>query len=208
MTDEVIIYLDNKEITFQASKSLWENINAQDIEIPILCKSTQPDFHADGNCRVCLVEVVGKKNLVASCVTYPLPGMQVITNSKRVKKSQQLIMEMLLTEANYYPQTEFAYWANSLNVTKSRFGKFKKYIEKDSSHFGIKVDLAACIHCMRCIQACRDVEVHDVMGIANRSSDIKVIFDDDISMGDSSCVSCGACAQTCPTGAIQFKLHT
>ena len=207
MNDEVNIYLDDKKITAQSSKSLWENLNIQGIEIPYLCKSTQPDFLADGNCRVCLVEVEGERNLVASCVTYPQPDMRVNTNSERVRNVQRLVLEMLLTEAKYYPDTLFEKWIKFLNVESSRFGKFKNNLKIDSSHFGMDVDLSACIHCMRCVQACRDVEVHDVIGIASRSTGIKIIFDDDIPMGKSSCVSCGACAQTCPTGAIQFKSH-
>lgn len=207
MTDEVIIYLDDKKITSQSNKSLWENIAIQGIEVPNLCKSTQPDFLADGNCRVCLVEIEGKQNLVASCVTYPQPDMHVKTNTERVRNSQRIILEMLLTEAKCYPNTAFEKWLKLLNTKNSRFGKIQSNLESDNSHFGINVDLSACIHCMRCVQACRDVEVHDVIGVANRSTEIKIIFDDDVPMGKSSCVSCGACAQTCPTGAIQFKLH-
>jgi formate dehydrogenase major subunit len=67
------------------------------------------------------------------------------------------------------------------------------------------IDLAKCIHCMRCVQACRDVEVNNVIGMAGRGHWARIIFDFGVPMGQSTCVGCGSCAQACPTGAITFK---
>jgi formate dehydrogenase major subunit len=72
----------------------------------------------------------------------------------------------------------------------------------DFSHPGIDVRLDACIQCTRCVRACREVQVNDVIGYAHRGNDAKIVFDFDDPMGESTCVGCGECVQACPTGAL------
>jgi formate dehydrogenase major subunit len=92
-----------------------------------------------------------------------------------------------------------------MGVTASRFPRSAVRQVRDDSHPGIAVDLAKCIHCMRCVQVCREVEVNDVIGMAGRGHMARIVFDFGDPMGQSTCVGCGSCAQACPTGAITFK---
>jgi formate dehydrogenase major subunit len=113
-------------------------------------------------------------------------------------------MELLLAEGAIDPDSECGRLARAMGVATSRFPPTTDRPPPDRSHPGIAVDLAACIRCMRCVQACREVEVNDVIGMAYRGARTTVVFDIDDPMGASSCVSCGSCAQACPTGAIRF----
>lgn len=205
MADHIRFTLDDQPLTAKPEETLWQVARRCGIEIPHLCLSTEPDFRPDGNCRVCMVEIEGQHPLAPSCATYPTPGMRVMTQSTRAVHARRLVMELLLTEAAVHPDSECARWARKMGVTQSRFSRFTPLPAPDESHPGIAVDLAACIHCMRCVQACGEVELYDVIGMAARGAREKIVFDRDDPMGRSSCVSCGSCAQTCPSGALTFR---
>src|SRR5207247_8858494 len=88
-----------------------------------------------------------------------------------------------------------------LGVGKPRFAA-RAQPAADISHPAMAVNLDACIQCTRCVRACREVQVNDVIGYAFRGADSKIVFDFDDPMGESTCVACGECVQACPTGAL------
>src|SRR5207244_8316242 len=92
-------------------------------------------------------------------------------------------------------------WAERLNVGKRRFAA-RAPMPSDLSHPAIAVNLDACIQCTRCVRACRDVQVNDVIGLAWRGEREQIVFDMNDPMGVSTCVACGECVQACPTGAL------
>ena len=132
-------------------------------------------------------------------------GLVVRTHSERAIQAQRTVMELLLADAAIDPRSECGRVASAMGVAGSRFPLSDARPPRDESHLGIAVDLSKCIHCMRCVQACREVEVNGVIGMAGRGRSMHVVFDFGDPMGSSTCVSCGSCAQTCPTGAIAFK---
>src|SRR5205814_670819 len=139
-----------------------------------------------------------------SCCRYPTAGMEVTTNSPRALTSQKMVLELLLSdmpEEQYTLNNKLNNWARRLAVGKPRFSRREK-VKADLSHPGISVNLDACIQCTRCVRACREVQVNDVIGYAGRGSDSKIVFDFDDAMGESTCVACGECVQACPTGAL------
>lgn len=206
MADEIAFTLDGRTVTASPGETILQVAKRHGTEIPHLCLSNEPDFHPDGNCRLCAVEIVGRRNLAASCITKPQPGMQVLTNSGKAANARRIVMELLLAEAEVQPGSECARWGAAMGVTASRYPRTRTSAPPvDTSHPGIDVALAACIHCQRCVQACREVMINDVIGMAGRDGHTRVIFDLEAAMGDSTCVSCGACAQTCPTGALTFR---
>ena len=130
--------------------------------------------------------------------------MQVTTNNERVRKAQQMVIELLqsdMPEREYTRHNEVDEWAVKLNVGKPRFAP-RPAVQADLSHAAIAVNLDACIQCTRCVRACRDEQANDVIGLASRGQHAKIVFDMDDPMGASTCVACGECVQACPTGAL------
>jgi formate dehydrogenase major subunit len=171
-------------------------------EIPHLCYTE--GLRSDGNCRACMVEIEGERVLAPSCCRKPTAGMVVHSNNERAEKSQKLVLELLLSdmpEQSYTIDNELAQWANKLNVTAPRF-KPRHQPKADLSHPAIAVNLDACIQCTRCLRACRETQVNDVIGLAQRGHHTEIVFDLGDPMGESSCVACGECVAACPTGAL------
>jgi formate dehydrogenase major subunit len=130
--------------------------------------------------------------------------MEVTTNSARAVTSQKMSIELLLSdvpERAYTLNSELDLWARKLSIGKPRFASRHQPAE-DLSHPAMAVNLDACIQCKRCVRACREEQVNDVIGYAFRAGESKIVFDFDDPMGDSTCVACGECVQACPTGAL------
>ena len=198
----VTFVLDGREITAPANETLIEIADRLGIEIPRLCY--KPGMEAVGNCRSCMVEIKGERVLAASCCRTATAGMQVTTNNERVRKSQQLVVELLqadMPERDYTRHNEVDEWAVKLKVGKPRFAP-RPAVQADLSHAAIAVNLDACIQCTRCVRACRDEQANDVIGLSWRGQHAKIVFDMDDPMGASTCVGCGECVQACPTGAL------
>jgi formate dehydrogenase major subunit len=194
--------LNGKELSAAPGETLIEVADREGIEIPRLCY--KPGMEAVGNCRSCMVEIKGERVLAASCCRAPSAGMQVTTNSERVLKAQQMVIELLqsdMPEKEYTRHNEVDEWAVKLKVGKPRFAP-RPPVQADLSHAAIAVNLDACIQCTRCVRACRDEQVNDVIGLASRGQHAKIVFDMDDPMGASTCVGCGECVQACPTGAL------
>jgi formate dehydrogenase major subunit len=144
--------------------------------------------------------------------------MEVQSTSERALKSQKMVLEMLLSDM---PDTgykwneqdeskqhgELSDWAARLDVTVRPELKAlrREQPAADLSHPAMAVNLDACIQCNRCVRACREEQVNDVIGYALRGSHSAIVFDLADAMGDSSCVACGECVQACPTGALMPK---
>ncbi len=198
----VSIELNGQTVEARADQTLLKIAESQGIDIPRLCYSDGLD--TAGNCRVCMVEIEGERVLAPSCCRYPAAGMKVQTNSTRAVKSQRLVLELLqsdMPERDYTRHNEVDEWAAKLNVGKPRFPA-RADVPADLSHPAIAVHLDACIQCTRCLRACRDEQVNDVIGLAFRGEHAKIVFDMDDPMGASTCVACGECVQACPTGAL------
>src|SRR6202453_125003 len=198
----VTFTMDGRELTAPATDTLIEIADREGIDIPRLCY--KPGMDAVGNCRSCMVEIKGERVLAASCCRAPTKGMQVTTNSERVHKSRQLVIELLqsdMPEKEYTRHNEVDEWAARLKVGKPRFAP-RAQVAPDLSHAAIAVNLDACIQCTRCVRACRDEQMNDEIGLASRGQHAKIVFDMDDPMGGSTCVGCGECVQACPTGAV------
>ncbi len=197
--------LNGKAITAGKDEPIIQAAKRQGIEIPHLCYSE--NLRSDGNCRACVVEIEGERVLAPSCWRTPTEGMNVTTNSERVQKSQRMVLELLASdmpdqgESPYRNDSELDYWVKQLDVGAPRFAQ-RKQTPQDNSHPAISVNLDACIQCTRCVRACREEQVNDVLGYAFRGSHSEVVFDLNDPMGDSTCVACGECVQACPTGAL------
>ena len=195
--------LNGRAVAADAGETLIEVARREGIAIPHLCY--KEGMEVAGNCRSCMVEIGGERVLAPSCCRHPAQGMKVATGSPRALAAQKMVLELLqadMPETAYTRHNEVDQWARTLGVGKPRFGARARPAAPDLSHAAISVNLDACIQCTRCVRACRDVQVNDVIGLAYRGEDEKIVFDMDDPMGASTCVACGECVQACPTGAL------
>ncbi|HEY6354157.1 MAG TPA: 2Fe-2S iron-sulfur cluster-binding protein, partial [Burkholderiaceae bacterium] len=198
----VAFTLDGREVQARSGETILDVAKRNRVRIPHLCHKDGLD--PVGNCRSCMVEIDGERVLAPSCCRSPSNGMVVQTASERARKSQQLVVELLqadLPESALTRRNEVDFWAEWLKVGKPRFAP-RAAVQADASHPAIAVDLNACIQCTRCLRACRDEQMNDVIGLALRGEQAKIVFDMDDPMGASTCVACGECVQACPTGAL------
>ncbi|MBK7613633.1 MAG: formate dehydrogenase subunit alpha [Burkholderiales bacterium] len=186
------------------------------VHIPRLCYTE--GLRPDGNCRACVVEVKGERVLAPSCCRNVQPGMEVKAQSERAQKSQKMVLEMLLAdlpaEGQHWvdgdaarPHGELSDWATRLQVQPraALTALRREQPAPDLSHPAMAVNLSACIQCTRCVRACRETQMNDVIGMLHRGAHAQIAFDLGDPMGDSSCVACGECVQACPTGALMSK---
>jgi formate dehydrogenase major subunit len=217
VTPQVIPFLlDGKSVEAYEGESILKAAARSGVDIPHLCY--KDGYRADGNCRACVVEIKGERTLAPSCCRSVTAGMEVQAGSERAVRSQKMVLEMLLSDM---PDTgykwdeideslqhgELSAWAARMDVVVRPELKAlrREQPAADVSHPAMAVNLDACIQCKRCVTACREEQVNDVIGYAMRGSHSEIVFDLGDAMGDSSCVACGECVQACPTGALMPK---
>ncbi len=199
---DVPFTLDGQPVQARAGETIIEVARREGVEIPHLCWT--PGLEPAGNCRACMVEVNNERTLAAACCRKAEAGMKVATATDRARQAQKLVLELLqsdLPERAHTRHNEVDTWAAKLGVGIPRF-EARAQPAADLSHPAIAVNLDACIQCTRCLRACRDEQANDVIGIAFRGGQSKIVFDADDPMGASTCVACGECVQACPTGAL------
>jgi len=199
MSEAIAFTLDGEKVEAAPGETIWQVAKRQGILLPHLCYKPAPGYRADGNCRACMVEIKGERVLAASCIRKPTPDMKVMTETERAVKARKMVMELLLADQPsrdkaHNDDSHFWHMADAVGVNKSRFPS-RKMPPADNSHPAMSVQLDACIQCGLCTRACREVQVNDVIGMAFRGAESKIIFDFDHPMGDSTCVACGECVQ-------------
>jgi formate dehydrogenase major subunit len=209
--------LDGQRVQALEGETILKAAERVGVEIPRLC--FKEGYRPDGNCRSCVVEIDGERTLAPSCCRAVTPGMKVKATSERAVKSQKMVLEMLLADMpdrGYKwndaigaagEHGELSLWADRMGVAPREQLKALRRNDPapDVSHPAMAVNLDACIQCTRCVRACREEQVNDVIGYALRGAASQIVFDLGDPMGDSTCVACGECVQACPTGALMPK---
>ncbi|EFL87919.1 formate dehydrogenase subunit alpha [Ahrensia sp. R2A130] len=216
MTDQITFNLDGVDVTASPNESIWTVAKREGTRIPHLCHLDQPGYRADGNCRACMVEIEGERVLAASCKRKVSDGMVVKTDTERADKSRRMVFELLLAdmpEQAVDAKSSFHDWLGEFSIEGGRLPS--KHADNgaaitlsplhDASNPAIAVNMDACIACNLCVRACREVQVNDVLGMADRGHHSVPVFDIHDPMGVSTCVTCGECVQACPTGALFEK---
>ena len=202
VAEAIAFSLNGADVAAAPGETIIEAADRLGVEIPRLCY--KPGYRPDGNCRACMVEIKGERALAPSCCRQPTAGMVVSSNSARAVHSQKMIVELLasdMPERSYKTDSELDHWRRALNIGTPRFAR-RAQPAADVSHPAMAVNLDACIQCTRCVRACREEQVNDVIGYAFRGAHSKIVFDLNDPMGASTCVACGECVQACPTGAL------
>jgi iron-only hydrogenase group A len=208
----VSLKIDNRLVEVHPGATILEAAEMAGVNIPTLCY--MKDINKVGACRICVVEVVGAKNLAAACVTPVSQGMEVYTNTERVRKARKINLELLLSDHDFECLTcirnqncELQKMAELLGVREVRFKGRRNLVQKDVSTPGLVRDPQKCILCRRCVNVCKQVQSVEAIVPLDRGfkTVIGTQFNDPLS--DSVCVQCGQCVLVCPTGALTEKEH-
>lgn len=202
------LVINGKEIVAQPGMTVLEAAKANGIYIPSLCY--HPRTGQAGKCRVCVVEIEGVRGLQTSCSVKAQDGMSVKTKTPQVLAAQKLVVDLLLATGKHdciacesNGKCELQDAAYYLGIERSAFRyDDSHYAEADTSAPFVRLDKDKCISCGRCVAACNNQVVNEVLDFAERGYRTEIVCDDDKPMGDSSCVQCGECSQVCPVGAI------
>ncbi|MBQ15633.1 MAG: formate dehydrogenase subunit alpha [Planctomycetaceae bacterium] len=209
----VELTIDGRSVRVPVGTTIWEAAEQAGIEIPSLCHD--PRLAAAGVCRMCVVDV-GERVLAASCVRECSDGLEVRTDSENVQSHRRRLTGLLLSE---HP-TPCARETRTGDCQLEQLGRhFHLEVPPtaasspappppDLSSPVIAVDHQACILCDRCIRACNDIQSNEVIGRTGKGADVRIAFDLDRPLGQSTCVACGECAAVCPTGALVGKVLT
>jgi bidirectional [NiFe] hydrogenase diaphorase subunit len=207
----VKLKIDGKDVMAQEGNTILEAAKENGIIIPTLCYLE--GLTSYGGCRLCLVEVKGSPRLFASCATPVSSGMEVITNSDKLKEYRKMAVQLLLSERTHICSVcvangscEIQNLANELGVDHVMFEREWTSHEIDSTHDFLVIDRNRCILCTRCIRVCDEIESVHTLDLKMRGKDSQVIVDlDDLWNDSRSCTSCRKCAKVCPVGAIYIE---
>jgi bidirectional [NiFe] hydrogenase diaphorase subunit len=203
--------IDGRQISAEEGVTLLHAAEEAGIKIPTLC-------HLDGvydvgACRLCLVEVTGINKLLPACTTKVSEGMEVKTDSEKLRKYRKMTLELLFAERNHVcaicvanGHCELQSLAMEQGMDHTRFEyQFPKW-EVDTTHPLFGMDHNRCIVCTRCVRVCWHIEGAGTKNVAGRGSRSFIITDLNKPWGESqTCTLCGKCVQSCPTGALFFK---
>ena len=217
MNENITLKIDNREISVPKGTTILEAARELGIDIPTLCYMNLKDLcikNAPASCRICVVEVDGRKNLAPSCATRCENGMNVHTNTIRVLNARKTVLELMLSD---HPSDclvcaksgncELQSVAIKLGIRELPFEGEKTEFRVDLSP-SIRRDATKCIYCRRCEMMCNDVQTVGALGAVNRGFSSVVMPAFDQSLQDSECTFCGQCVAVCPVGALTELDHT
>lgn len=208
-------YIDNRAFSIINGETILNFVrrNGAKNRVPTLCDA--PNLDPFGSCRVCSVEVAnqqdGARKTVASCHTPVAEGQYIYTGSDSIKKLRKNIIELVLTDhpldcltCEVNGNCELQDVAAQVGIREVRYPEGEDHLDKqkDLSHPYMTSDFSKCINCYRCVRACDEVQGEFILSMAGRGFDAHIIKGMGESFMESDCVSCGACAQACPTSAI------
>lgn len=211
--DMINVKINGVEYSVPAGSTVLEAARYAGIDIPTLCYLK--DVNEIGACRLCLVEVTGARGMVAACVYPTNDGMEIFTNTDKVKAARKMNIELVLSAHNKKclscirsTNCELQRYAQEFGVDENYFGGKQPDRSIDESTAFLVRDNIKCILCRRCVGACQNMQGIGAIGAANRGFDTAIECAFDKKLVDTSCVSCGQCIVACPVGALYEKDDT
>jgi CRP-like cAMP-binding protein/Fe-S-cluster-containing hydrogenase component 2 len=208
-TGSVEITIDGQALSVPVGTTVFDAARMQGISIPTLCHLQNET--PVGVCRLCVVDT-GARVLAASCVRPVEPGLKVVTNSEKVVAARKTLLELMMSDhpspcarQRNSGDCELETLAAAAGAREPRYARRSVSRGHDDSSLSIAVDHDSCILCDRCIRGCDEVRNNFVLGRMGKGYAADIAFDLNSPMGDSTCISCGECMVSCPTGALTNK---
>jgi CRP-like cAMP-binding protein/Fe-S-cluster-containing dehydrogenase component len=206
---QIELIIDGTKVSVPAGTTLFDAARLNGIPIPTLCH--QQNETPVGVCRICVVDV-GQRVYAASCIRLAEPGMNVKTCSEPVQAARHTLLELLMSDHPspcarqlHSGDCELERLAAAAGIAEPRFPRRSSPRGKDDSSAVIAVDHNSCILCDRCIRGCDEIRHNWVLARRGKGYQAGIAFDTNLAMAESSCVSCGECMVSCPTGALTNK---
>jgi bidirectional [NiFe] hydrogenase diaphorase subunit len=211
LAEKLSVRIDGEYVAAHEGQTILEVARAGGKFIPTLC--WLENITPVGACRLCIVEVAGVGRLLPACTTPVQDGMNVTTNSEKLKTYRRMALEFLFAERNHQcavcvsnNHCELQAMAQKLGVTSVHYAYSYPRLAVDVSHGRFVLDHNRCILCTRCVRVCAEIEGAHVWDMSSRGVRSMIVCDMNQPWGQSqSCTSCGKCVQLCPTGALAEK---
>jgi formate dehydrogenase major subunit len=203
----VTVEIDGKPVTVPPGSSVMRAAALAGTQVPKLCATDT--LKAFGSCRMCLVEIEGRKGYPASCTTIVTPGMKIHTESAKLTQLRRGVLDLYLSEHPLDPagaRCELRDVAKTVGLTHTSYPRAaRESLLRDESNPYFTFDPEQCIVCSRCVRACDEVQGTFALTVQGRGLESKIAASQDDSFLESECVSCGACVEACPTTALMEK---
>ena len=211
MANEMTLTIDDVKVTAPEGATIFEAACSVGIDIPHLCYDPKLGLPPTSSCRLCLVEVEGANDPVASCSYPAAPGMTVRTNTERLRELRRMVIELLLSDHPHDCLTceksgdcDLQKYAYELGVKEAEYVGEPVRIEPVQDGPAIVYDRSKCILCGRCVEVCHNIEVSGAIDFLDRGFDTRIGLPPGLPRDQSGCTECGNCIDVCPTGALSF----
>ena len=201
--------IDGKDIEVEEGTTVLEAARKINIDIPTLCY--MKNINEIGDCRMCLVEIEGRRNLVASCVQKAEEGMVVRTNTEKIYNARKTMLQLILSEHNRSclsctrnGNCELQKLAIQFNIDNLEYDGNKDGIIDELSPSLVR-DTSKCVLCKRCVAVCKNVQGVSAISVTGRGNNSRISCVFDNSINESNCTLCGQCIEACPVGALKEK---
>ena len=203
----VDVVIDGRSISTPTGRTILDVCRDEGIDVPTLCYLE--NLTPVNTCRVCVVEIEGSRTLVPACSRQVNEGLEVTTDSERVRRNRKLVYELLVSSVDMSLVDEPTRdWMDRYEVDPARFGADAATVEqpvKIEDDLYIR-DYSRCMLCYKCVEACgEDAQNTFAITAAGRGFDAVISTEFDTPLPESACVYCGNCVAVCPTGALMFK---